>query len=190
VLGLLVVAALGSVLLLRGIGDREGGDPAGTAGPSTSAGPAALPAGYTLYKGDGFTVGVPAGWTATPGREGVVDLTEPGAQAGTRRFLRLITVGGGAEALGQLTTAERDFAANPQYAPYQRVRLEAVDYRDYDAADWEFTFGQPRRHVLYRGAVTDGRTFGLYLSVPDSRWEESRAVFQVAADTFRPTPGG
>jgi hypothetical protein len=116
----------------------------------------------------------------------VVDVTEPGAD---RRFLRLITVGGSASAVQQLTAAEQQFAANQAYAPYQRIRLKEVDYRGYDAADWEFTFGQQQRHVLYRGIVVNGRTYGLYLSVPSARWENSRATFQVAADSFRLTPG-
>jgi len=38
--------------------------------------------------------------------------------------------------------------------------------------------------------VVDGRTYGIYLSVPADRWEESKPVFQVAADTFRLTAGG
>ena len=114
----------------------------------------------------------------------MVDVTEPGS---AHRFLRLITVAGSKPAVQQLTAAEQQFAANPAYAPYQKVRLENVDYRGYDAADWEFTFGKQQRHVLYRGIVLDGRTYGIYLSVPAGRWEESRGAFQVAADTFRPT---
>ena len=118
----------------------------------------------------------------------MVDVTEPGSD---RRFLRLITVGGGSKpALEQLTAAEAQFAANDAYAPYQKIRLEDVNYRGYDAADWEFTFGEQQRHVLYRGVVVDGRTYGIYLSVPADRWEESKPVFQVAADTFRLTAGG
>ena len=67
------------------------------------------------------------------------------------------------------------------------MKLARVDYRGLDAADWEFTFtldGVPR-HVLYRGIITGGKTYGLYLSTPESRWAASRNVFQVAADTFR-----
>jgi len=59
--------------------------------------------------------------------------------------------------------------------------------RGLDAADWEFTFTLDgvSRHVLYRGIVTDGRTFGLYLSTPAQQWTQSANVFQVAATTFR-----
>jgi eukaryotic-like serine/threonine-protein kinase len=189
-IGLLVVAVLGGVLLLSGLGPDGGpGSDGGGGEPSPSAtAPAALPAGYTAYRGDGFTIGVPSGWKAQDGRDGVVDITEPGSD---RRFLRLITVGGGSKpALKQLTDAEAQFAANEAYAPYEKLRLDNVDYRGYDAADWEFTFGEQRRHVLYRGVVVDGRTYGIYLSVPADRWAESKPAFQVAADTFRLTAGG
>jgi hypothetical protein len=183
VLALLLVAVLAGVLLLNGLG-RDGGGGRTGGGPSASPTAAALPAGYRLYRGDGFTVGVPAGWTLEEKSAGVVDLNEPGD---TGRFLRLITVGSAKPALEQLTSAERSFAANDSYAPYRQLKLATVDYRGYDTADWEFTFGSGQRHVLYRGAVVDGQTYGLYLSVPADRWEESKAVFQAAAATFRVT---
>jgi hypothetical protein len=113
----------------------------------------------------------------------VVDVKE----RNSTRFLRLITVDSTASALQQLSAAERQFAADPSYGSYQRVKLGNVDYRGLDAADWEFTFtldGVPR-HVLYRGIVSGGRTYGLYLSTPENVWDKSAAVFRVAADTFR-----
>jgi len=183
VLALLLVAVVAGVLLVNGLARDGGGGTA--AGPSATPTTAAVPAGYRLYRGEGFTVGVPTGWTVEQKSPGVVDLNEPGD---TGRFLRLIAVGSARPALEQLTSAERSFAANDTYAPYRKLRLASVDYRGYDAAEWEFTFGGSQRHVLYRGAVVGGRTYGLYLSVPADRWQESRPVFQTAADTFRPTP--
>jgi eukaryotic-like serine/threonine-protein kinase len=184
VLALLLVAVIAGVLLFNGLG-RDGGSGGTAAGPSVPPTVAAVPAGYRLYRGEEFTVGVPTGWTVEQESPGVVDLNEPGD---TGRFLRLIAVGSARPALEQLTSAERSFAANEAYAPYRKLRLASVDYRGYDAAEWEFTFGGSQRHVLYRGAVVGGRTYGLYLSVPADRWQESRRVFQTAADTFRPTP--
>jgi len=185
-IGLLVVALLGGALLLSGVG-RDGGSEGGGEPSAAATSPAGLPAGYTAYRGSGFTVGVPTGWRPQTARDGVVDVTEPGSD---HRFLRLITVGGEAPAVKQLTAAEAQFAANAAYAPYQQIQLQKVNYRGYDAADWEFTFGERQRHVLYRGIVVGGRTYGIYLSVPADRWAESRPAFQVAVDTFRLTTGG
>ncbi|HST63743.1 MAG TPA: hypothetical protein VLM05_01025, partial [Mycobacteriales bacterium] len=146
-------------------------------------GPATIPDGFTAYEGSGFSVAIPSGWPPAKQRSGVVDAKEPDST----RFLRLITVGSTAAAFDQLSAAERQFDADPSYGAYKRVRLERVDYRGLDAADWEFTFILDRvpRHVLYRGIVTGGKTYVLYLSTPESRWAASKNVFQVAADTFR-----
>jgi hypothetical protein len=184
VLVLVAVALLGGVLLVKGLRRDGGGSSAGDQGGATaSLGPATIPPGYTRYQGGGFTVGVPAGWPAQSQRDGVVDVKE----RNTTRFLRLITVDSTTSASEQLSAAERQFADDPSYGQYHRVRLQRVDYRGLDAADWEFTFtldGVPR-HVVYRGIVTGGRTYGLYLSTPEDQWAKSRTVFQTAADTFR-----
>jgi hypothetical protein len=185
VIGLIVVVGIGGVLLINGLrgngaGNRAGGDPGGA---TSSLGPATIPAGYTRYAGSGYSVGVPSGWPAEVQRNGVVDVME----RNSTRFLRLITVDSTTAAFEQLTAAEKQFSGSSSYGLYQRVKLQRVDYQGLDAADWEFTFtlsGVPR-HVLYRGIVSGGRTYGLYLSTPEDQWAKSKGVFQVAADTFR-----
>jgi serine/threonine protein kinase len=174
---------VGGFLLVRSL--RGGSDPTagGTPSASASLGPAAIPAGSTRYQGSGYSVGIPKAWPPTQRPNGVVDAREPNST----RFLRLITVDSTASALSQLTKAEQQFENDPSYGSYQQVKLEKINYRGLDAADWEFTFTLDgvARHVLYRGIVTNGRTFGLYLSTPAGQWTASTEVFQVAADTFR-----
>ena len=183
VVAVLVVAVLGGFLLFRNL--RGGGSPSASGPPSATAslGPATIPTGFSRYAGTGYTVGIPAGWPPKARSSGVVDARDPGSA----RFIRLITVDSTASALSQLTTAEQQFENDPTYGSYQRLKLRKIDYRGLDAADWEFTFtldGEPR-HVLYRGIVSNGRTFGLYLSTPADKWTGSTNVFQVAATTFR-----
>jgi eukaryotic-like serine/threonine-protein kinase len=185
VLVLLVVAVLaGGFLLVRSL--RGGGEPnaAGPPSASSSLGAATIPAGFTKYAGAGYSVAIPKDWPPKERPNGVVDAREPGDST---RFLRLITVQSTASAFDQLSAAEQQFKNDPSYGAYQRVKLEKIDYRGLDAADWEFTFTLDgvARHVLYRGIVTDGKTFGLYLSTPADQWTKSTGVFQVAADTFR-----
>jgi hypothetical protein len=179
-----VAVILGGALLIRSLrGGASGNQGSGSPGTSTSLGPAKIPSGYTQYDGSGFTVAVPDGWASQSQREGVVDVKEPDST----RFLRLITVDNSTPAIQQLTAAERQFDADPSYGAYQRVKLQRVDYRGLDAADWEFTFTLDgvARHVLYRGIVSGDRTYGLYLSTPEPLWPRSEAIFQAAADTFR-----
>ena len=183
VIVLIAAVLAGGFLLVRSL--RGGGDPNAGAPPSASAslGPATIPANSTRYQGAGFSVGIPKNWPPTERPNGVVDAREPNST----RFLRLITVDSTNSALSQLTAAERQFENDPSYGAYKRVKLEKIDYRGLDAADWEFTFTLDgvARHVLYRGIVTNNRTFGLYLSTPSEQWTESTDVFRVAADTFR-----
>jgi hypothetical protein len=76
-----------------------------------------------------------------------------------------------------------------RFEGYQRIRLEAVDYRGWNAADWEFTWrpGSGTLHVLNRNIrVSDKRAYALYWSIPSSDWQDRKADFQVVADTFEP----
>ncbi|MEN3357866.1 MAG: eukaryotic-like serine/threonine-protein kinase, partial [Mycobacteriales bacterium] len=148
--------------------------------PPKPPGAAALPSGFVRYKhGGGFSVAVPAGWQPEVKPRGVVDVSDPGSS----RFLRLIKSGGG-DPLGQLTAAESSFQSG--HENYARVRLGNVSYRNYPAADWEFTYtnGGVSRHVLYREFQVSGSTYAIYLSAPAAQWADSQRYFETAAATF------
>jgi hypothetical protein len=69
------------------------------------------------------------------------------------------------------------------------VRIEAVDYNGWPAADWEFTFATQTR-VLNRGFVpNEDKGYALYISSTEDRWDESMEIFQTAAETFQPAGG-
>ncbi|CAN5624781.1 hypothetical protein BH24ACT11_BH24ACT11_07590 [soil metagenome] len=73
---------------------------------------------------------------------------------------------------------------------YERIRIEQVDYRSWDTADWEFTWSGDSGtvHVLNRGIATDTKGFALYVSAPDSQWGSvGKPAFDTAAETFTPT---
>jgi hypothetical protein len=61
----------------------------------------------------------------------------------------------------------------------------AVDYRDYNAADWEFTFGT-QTHVMNRGMNTGAKGYALYFSSPDGQWDESQSIMRTIYKTFQP----
>jgi hypothetical protein len=68
---------------------------------------------------------------------------------------------------------------------YRRISLERVDYRGWEAADWEFTHGST--HVLNRNIrIDDNQAYALYWSVPDDEWAASRPIFDTVAATFQP----
>jgi hypothetical protein len=186
VVGLVFVLLVAAVIATRAmLSDGSGTTPrAGSAAPSSSATPdgtATVPQGFRRYAHPGgFSVAVPRGWPVGRRSTGIIDLKEPGSS----RFLRLIRADSGTAARTQLASAEPGFARDN--SDYQRLRLEKVSYRGYDAADWEFTFSRngTRRHVLYRAFVVDGASYAVYLSTPDDQWAASRRFFDVAVGTL------
>ncbi|MGI8695692.1 MAG: protein kinase domain-containing protein, partial [Mycobacteriales bacterium] len=167
VVALAVAAGGGAYAVVR---HTAAGNQAGRAPGSSLASPsparqtpggreAVSPIGYQPYDGDGtFTVDVPVGWQSQQVRTGVVDLRAPTGD----RFLRLVT---GPAPTGSLVDgflgAAKDF--DDTHTGYHEIRIEQVAYRDFAAAEWEFTYIKDgvTRHVLYRSFVASGHTFGL-----------------------------
>jgi eukaryotic-like serine/threonine-protein kinase len=142
-----------------------------------------LPTGYVLHEDPtGFRIGIPEGWDAsTDGPRTYFRDPE------SSRYLMVDqTTEPADDALADWEANEQ--AVSQRLADYQRVSMERVDYRDYDAVDWEFTFAGDgdRVHVVNRNVrVDDERAYAIYWSTPESRWSESRGVFEVAVESFQ-----
>jgi hypothetical protein len=144
-----------------------------------------VPAGFVRHRDvTGFSVAVPAGWE--PFRNGtLVDLREPGGG----RFLRVDQ--SDSPKGDPVADWQRQEAVVSQRLPGYRLLhpITRVNYRGWDAADWEFTWtsGGTTVHVLNRNIVPrPTKAYALYWSVPDSQWASSRGIFDVAARTFQP----
>jgi eukaryotic-like serine/threonine-protein kinase len=144
----------------------------------------ALPAGFHLHTDPtGFVVAVPDGWTrSTEGPR--TYFREPGG----RRFLLVDqTTEPKDDALTDWQAQEPSVAA--RLSGYERISLDRIDYRGWNAADWEFTWdgrSEPT-HVLNRNVrVSDARAYALYWSTPERQWADSRGMFDVIAASFQP----
>ena len=145
-----------------------------------------MPAGFRAYSDrTGFSLALPNGWTT---RHRGTDLIaqEPGGRA----YLMIPqTTKPQPDALRDWQSQEA--SARKRFPAYKRLRLERVDYKGWDAADWEFTWtasGGPL-HVLNRNIrVNDHRAYALYWSVPSSEWKALRPSFDAIAASFRPAP--
>lgn len=211
----LVVLALGAVALVLGDRGGEGGEQAQPPSGRTSAGgtqsespssaapttqsstttasttttepaPAdGVPEGFTRFEDPtGFAIAVPDGWEVV--RDGPrVDFVEPGGG----RFLRVDQTD--TPQPDPVADWEQQAASAAQRLPgYTEIGIEQVEYRDYDAADWEFTWTPedgPPLHVLNRNLITaPDQAYALYWSVPDEQWEDNLDVFEVFAESFEP----
>jgi eukaryotic-like serine/threonine-protein kinase len=151
--------------------------------PSSSA-PAdnGVPAGYTRYRDpSGFSVAVPDGWSATQSSSTAVDIKSPDGSS----FLRIDQTDQPKKD-AKKAWEEQEKSTSQQLPNYQRISIETVDYNGWDAADWEFTFGNDT-HVLNRGFVPNpNHGYAIYLSSREENWSANQEVFQTAADTFQP----
>ncbi|SEL07680.1 serine/threonine-protein kinase [Streptacidiphilus jiangxiensis] len=142
---------------------------AGTDAPSTDRNPAA--GFHTVTGPGGSTIAIPIGWRETArtatrvswtGAAGtlVVDFTPHPAKSG---------------ALKAWQNEEPRVAAG--LTDYHLVRLGAVPYRGWDAADWEWTFraGLVQRHSLNRGFVVDAsHGYAIYWTASEAAWQGAR----------------
>lgn len=144
-----------------------------------------VPQGFRLHEDEtGFSVAVPEGWTVE--RDGTrVQLDDPGSS----RFLRV----------DQTDTPQADpvedwerqeESVSQRLENYERISIEPVEYRDYDAADWQFTFGaDDRTRVLNRNMITSpDQAYALYWSTPEGEYDDAFGTFEVIAETFTPAP--
>ena len=62
--------------------------------------------------------------------------------------------------------------------------LARVDY--VSAADWEFTFGNGRRHAINRGFHTENKGYALFLVIDNDDPEANHALLDRMAQSFEP----
>jgi hypothetical protein len=83
----------------------------------------------------------------------------------------------------------QESSAGQRFPEYRRIRLERIDYRGWQAADWEFSWrssGGPL-HVVNRNIrPSDRRAYALYWSVPAQQWDQRLSTFETIAGSFQP----
>lgn len=134
----------------------------------------------------GFHLRVPDGWTRRDTGASYVDFVSPTNSAMYLRVDQVPTAGD--SALQAWRDYEPDLA--DRLPGFRLVRLAAVPYRGWEAADLEFTWQAPHGtlHVLDRGFITDPRGFALLMSAPEATWQsQGRRIFEIAAASFSPS---
>jgi len=158
-------------------------DPGATSPPAddtTSVG-ASIPAGFFLHEDPtGFSVAVPDGWDVV--REGsMVDFEDPASSA----YLRIDqTDDPKDDPLADWIAQEQ--TVSQRLTNYELIRIDGLDYRGWESADWEFVYGESGTHVLNRNVVTGPMAYAIYWSVPVGQWDAGLSMFDVFAATFQP----
>ncbi|MFF1485694.1 serine/threonine-protein kinase [Streptomyces sp. NPDC058319] len=137
----------------------------------------------STYQGQGFSIGLPEGWKyKTTGSSGA-------------RF----TGPHGQKLLVAWTSTPKDdpvadWKSQEAYmvrSGYHKVRIEKVDYREWNAADWEFTYteGGTGYRAVDRGFVVDDKHgYALMYTAEAADWDGDlrRDTWQTLTKTFEP----
>ncbi|MFI6052734.1 protein kinase [Streptomyces violascens] len=159
-----------------GTGDNNKG---GGTGGATGTG------ATTPYKSSqGFSIGLPAGWSYSKTDDAGVRFNGPNGQ----RLLIGWTDSPKPNPVADWTDQESSMTR----PGYKRVKIAAVNYRGWLAADWEFTYDDDsgaKYHSVDRGFVVSlSQGYGIMFSAKDADWSkpETQQTLATFFATFQP----
>ncbi|WP_308168255.1 protein kinase [Nonomuraea sp. NEAU-A123] len=154
--------------------------PAATDDPLT----ATVPDGFGEQTPPGFSAAVPNGWKLTASG-GDATFTGPKDSGMTTRVEQATPQPDGG--LSELTREEADGRVDG----YIQVQLQATRYRDWKAADWEYTYtlanGVPMHALTRYVTMDDTNAFKIIFTMPELKWDDQAETRKVFFDTFRQT---
>ncbi|MGW7405176.1 serine/threonine-protein kinase [Streptomyces sp. NPDC054833] len=156
---------------------------AASSGSSGSKDGGSAPAVSTRKGGQGYSIGLPKGWSYRTTDSAGDRYTGPDGQ-------KLL--------VAWTSTPKNDPVADWRNqegamvrAQYQRIRIEKVDYRSWNTADWEFTYvdGGTKFRTIDRGFVVNGHLgYALMYTAKASKWgdETRKDTWKTLTGSFRP----
>jgi serine/threonine protein kinase len=156
------------------------GGSGGTAGGSSEGGSAVK----STYKGSqGYSIGLPKGWKYQSASSAGDRFTGPDGQ----KLLVAWTSTPKGDPVADWKNQERYMTRSQ----YQKIRIEQVDYRGWNTADWEFTYVESgtKYRTIDRGfVVNDHLGYALMYTAKDSNWDSDlrKGTWKTLAKTFEP----
>ncbi|MGW4734038.1 serine/threonine-protein kinase [Streptomyces shenzhenensis] len=166
-----------------GAGSEPSGSADGGSGESNSSGSGGVPVAQTRKGAQGYSIGLPEGWKYGSSDETGDRYTGPDGQ----KLLVAWTSTPKDDPVADWKNQERYMARSQ----YQRIRIERVDYRGWNTADWEFTYteGGTKYRTVDRGFVIDGRVgYALMYTAKSAQWDgELRSgTWKTLTESFEP----
>ncbi|WP_416972438.1 serine/threonine-protein kinase [Streptomyces sp. 4F14] len=158
--------------------------PSGGAGTRVSPSASSADAAVSTYKGgQGYTIGLPAGWAFRTAGSAGDRFTGPDGQ----KLLVAWTSTPKDDPVADWTAQEKSM----RRAQYRKIRIEAVDYRGWNTADWEFTYTESGTayRTIDRGFVVDGsQGYALMYTAKAADWagELRESTWAALTESFTP----
>ncbi|MFJ9813929.1 serine/threonine-protein kinase [Streptomyces sp. NPDC101151] len=159
----------------------SGSDDSGSSGAKDDDGSA--PAQSTHKGGQGYAIGLPKGWTYRSTDSAGDRYAGPDGQ----RLLVGWTSAPKDDPVADWKNQEHGMVRSQ----YQKIRIEEVDYRGWNTADWEFTYvdGGTKYRSIDRGfVVNDHLGYGLMYSAKDAAWHSDlrKDTWRTLTKSFEP----
>lgn len=156
-----------------------------TASTTTTTADGGVPAGWTRYEGPNgaYTIAHPRGWQVQPPDGPRVRIRDP--ESGSYLLIEW-TDDPRPDPVADWRAQAEGFAG--RHEGYQEIRIEPFEYRDYNAAVWEFRYRDEGvdLHVANLGFVAGDRGYALYFQTHEDRWQASQPTFARFRDAFQP----
>ncbi|MFF0220668.1 protein kinase [Streptomyces sp. NPDC004629] len=168
-----------------GTGSEPGASASGDGGSggSNSSGSGGVPVAQTHKGSQGYSIGLPEGWKYGTSDSAGDRYTGPDGQ----KLLVAWTSTPKDDPVADWTNQERSMVRSQ----YERIRIEQVDYRGWNTADWEFTYteGGTKYRTIDRGFVIDGRVgYALMYTAKSAQWggELRKGTWKTLTQSFEP----
>lgn len=182
-----VAVVVGAVVIILTSGAPETPPAATTFSATESATPrgsaaATAPEGYKQHTQAGFSAAVPETWRLAASG-GVATFNGPKDSA-----MRIVVERAAPQADGGLSELGRQ-EADGGLESYIQVQLQSVEYRSWQAADWEYTYttanGVPMHALTRYVSIDDTAAFKVTFDLPELKWDDQAETRKVFLDTFR-----
>ncbi|MFF7353457.1 serine/threonine-protein kinase [Streptomyces filipinensis] len=152
-------------------------------GTSGSKGGGSAPAVSTRKGGQGYSIGLPKGWSYQSTGGAGDRYTGPDGQK--------LLIGWTGSPKDDPVADWENQEGYMERSQYHRIRIEKVDYRGWNTADWEFTYvddGTGYR-TIDRGFVVNGHLgYGLMYTAKSAKWDSAlrKDTWKTLTTTFTP----
>ncbi|MFB7336285.1 serine/threonine-protein kinase [Streptomyces adustus] len=163
--------------------DASSGGSSGTDDNTATSSDTAAAVASTHDGGQGYSIGLPAGWKYQSSDSAGDRFTGPDGQ----KLLVAWTTTPKGDPKADWENQERYMTRSQ----YMKIRIQAVQYRGWNTADWEFTYvdGGTQYRTVDRGFVVNNHLgYALMYTAKASEWdgELRKSTWQTLTETFQP----
>ncbi|MGW3205878.1 serine/threonine-protein kinase [Streptomyces sp. NPDC001135] len=156
---------------------------ADASGSSGAKGGGSAPVVSTRKGGQGYSIGLPKGWSYQSTGDAGDRYTGPDGQK--------LLVGWTGSPKDDPVADWRNQEGGMERSRYHRIRIEKVDYRGWNTADWEFTYVEDgtEYRTIDRGFVVNGHLgYGLMYTAKAAQWDSAlrKDTWKTLTSSFEP----